>query len=289
MGTTTPGIPHIKVRSIGRSRTSKYGECRLCGTKGKLSKTHLPPKGAGNNQPARHVVQHVDGTGKATAALDRPRDGGMRGYWFCERCNQRTGRWDDEYIDVQRHLIFLMHGSDQSPRQYLGGILEDIDIGAFARSMWAWSFALNPTLRTQYPDLAAAVRTGDPVEPPSELELLLALTPSLHFWACAQPESLVIKDGGAQFHRRPSGLLVVGPQIEQLPITAVASPPFSVVLAHTNRPAGVPHVVTNDWLRDPGGARRDVPIMLPLIEVADECCVMPPSFSDFRPVPALFA
>lgn len=232
------------------------------------------------------MVERTGDDGVPRLELGRGNHGGMHGYWFCIECNNRTGRWDEEYVQLHRHLVHHLHDGPEPPRQHLVGSLPQVDVGAVARSMWAWSFALLPGLFDRYPAVAHAVRTGEPVEPPADIDLLLALTMSLRFWATAQPDGLVVTQGGERVHQRSSGLVVAGPRIETVPITAVASPPFSVVLAHRERPVEVPHAVVSEWLRDPAGISRDVAIALPMIEVEGEGTPGPLSYSSFRPVPS---
>lgn len=194
--------------------------------------------------------------------------------------------WDEEYIRVHRHLVLHLHDGPELPRQRLMGHLSDIDVGAFVRAMWAWSFALVPTLIDRYSDLAEAVRLGHPTEPPSDIELLLGITMSLRIWVAAQPDAWLVHSDSTGVHHRPSGLLVPGPHVELLPITAVGSPPFSVLLGHSDRPGGVPHTTTNAWLSEPAGTRREVAIDLPMVEVNGEGSAVPVSYASFQPARA---
>jgi hypothetical protein len=278
------------VRPVGQPRGDRYGRCRLCGEELRLSQTHVPAKGAGNRGEARRAVERIDeGGGVPTLDLGRPTLGGMWGYWFCVECNHRTGVWDEEYIRLHQHLILHLHNGPERPRQRLMGTLPQLDIGAIARSMRAWSFALVPTLLDRYPAIARAVRTGEAAEVPDDVDLLLGITMSLRLWATAQPDAWLVESDPSGVRRRPSGLLVRGPNVELLPITAVASPPFSVVLAHGGRPSGVPHAVVNEWLRDPAGARRDVVFDLPMIVVRSEDGPGPLGYARFMPAPAASA
>lgn len=198
----------------------------------------------------------------------------MSGYWFCVDCNRRTGKWDEIYIGLHRELLKLLHFGPELPRERMMGRL-NIDIGAFARAMWAWSFALVPTLRDDYPHVAEAVRTGASVDPPVGIDLLLGVTMSLHIWAVGQPAAVKASISAAGAVKRPSGLVVPGTQMEPLPITVVSSPPFNVVLAHAERPRGVPHSVVSGWLHDPAGVRRDVEVDLPMVDIAGDSTVGP--------------
>lgn len=264
-------------------RGERHGRCRLCRTDGQLSKTHVPPKGAGNSGDARPAVQRVDSDGMATLDFGRASKGGMWGYWFCIDCNGRTGVWDERYIDLHQRLLLHLHDGPERPRQKLMGELENLDVGAVARSMWAWSFALVPGMADRYPDLAEAVRTGEPVEPPGDIELLLGVTMDLRIWAIGQQDAVVVVRNLTGERARPSGLVVPGPTTDPLPLTAVGSPPFSVVLAHVDRPTGIPHTSVNEWLRDPAGVRRKVVLDLPMVETLGADSPSPMTYGRFVP------
>lgn len=279
----------MSVRPVGQPRGDRYGRCRLCGEEQQLSKTHVPPKGAGNRGEARPAVVRTGDDRVPTLDLGRPNQGGMWGYWFCVDCNQKTGVWDEEYIRLHQHLALHLHDGPELPRQRLMGTISQLDVGAVVRSMWAWSFALVPTLFDRYPAIARAVRIGEPAKAQDDVDLLLGITMSLRIWATAQPDAWLVESNPSGVHQRASGLQVPGPRIELLPITAVASPPFSVVLAHRDRPSGVPHAVVNEWLLDRAGACRDVVLDLPMIVVRGEDRAGPLSYGSFMPAAAASA
>ena len=69
------------------------GYCRICGSFGKLSFEHVPPKAAFNDRP----ISVLKGLGIFEAGHD-PRRGrvqqkGAGEYTLCERCNNQTGHW----------------------------------------------------------------------------------------------------------------------------------------------------------------------------------------------------
>src|SRR5262245_45238716 len=78
-----------KILAQGKPKRSRMGECSLCGRVTKLTKTHVPPKAAGNSGPARVAVEVVE-DGRSSIGLGTPKDGGMWGWWFCQDCNSRT-------------------------------------------------------------------------------------------------------------------------------------------------------------------------------------------------------
>ena len=83
------------------SRRRREGNCHICGTYGKLSFEHVPPKSAFNDRPIctpdiRKIIQESDPDiirelrGK-TSQL------GAGGYTLCEPCNNNTGHWFGAY------------------------------------------------------------------------------------------------------------------------------------------------------------------------------------------------
>lgn len=82
-------------------RAEVVGECRLCGKVGRLSKEHIPAKGAFKGRPYKVRV--------ATGMEALEREGGQvfqRGYHayvLCDECNQTTGAWyGDEFAKWSR-------------------------------------------------------------------------------------------------------------------------------------------------------------------------------------------
>ena len=102
----------------------------------------------------------------------------MWGRWFCERCNNATGRWDEEYLRWIEDLFPALNDT-RLPGDRLEISSTQLDPGAFARCLWAWMFALSDDLRGHQPAVAASVLSGDPVEPPRNHRLMLAATREL--------------------------------------------------------------------------------------------------------------
>ncbi len=77
------------------ARKKVEGNCHICGTYGKLSFEHVPPKSAFNN---RRVVRVGIDKAIAVGPYDNKITGrieqrGAGDYTLCERCNNNTGRW----------------------------------------------------------------------------------------------------------------------------------------------------------------------------------------------------
>lgn len=84
-----------------------FGLCRICGKYGKLSREHLPPKGAFNKgefkiksineyRTARNRVRNARGL----VWNEKWRGGGNAKYVTCVKCNNTTGAWyAQDYID----------------------------------------------------------------------------------------------------------------------------------------------------------------------------------------------
>src|SRR5689334_21420081 len=102
------------VRNLDQPWRAKHGTCRLCGARGALTRTHVPPRAAGNDGAASPPTRVLGPDGVWRYGRGRERDGGMWGRWFCEPCNNRTGRFDEEYVRWSRDLFGLMHGSGET-------------------------------------------------------------------------------------------------------------------------------------------------------------------------------
>ncbi len=190
-------------------------------------------------------------------------DGGAWGYWFCEGCNGSTGRWDEIYTMWHHDIVLAIHPEGAPARKLPPSLMGTGDPGGFVRSIWAWAFALDMTesLHHRYPDLADAIQAGTPTVPPIDLRLLLAATTSLEF---------TIKAG------EPNALMMV-----------VCAPPFIVAASHEQPLEGVPLVDVSRWIEDPAGVKREVPLLLPTVNVSDMNVrdmkvKRPPIWSDFE-------
>jgi hypothetical protein len=76
------------------ARRKVEGKCHICGTVGKLSFEHVPPKGAFNN---KQVVRVGFDEAITLGPYDRLKGSieqrGAGAYTLCERCNNNTGSW----------------------------------------------------------------------------------------------------------------------------------------------------------------------------------------------------
>lgn len=80
---------------MGRKRET--GFCRLCGAYGPLSREHVPPKAAFNDQPVWIArVKELFGAKDFDSFISPKSDQDQRGaggYTLCEKCNNDTGAW----------------------------------------------------------------------------------------------------------------------------------------------------------------------------------------------------
>ena len=204
--------------------------------------------------------------------LGRPTQGGAWGRWLCEGCNGRTGLWDEEYLRWQKPLLLAIHDSEEPPRQVLLGEFSNADPGAFVRCLWAWMFALDGRLLESYRSLAEAVLSGEPVDPPSDIRLLIGVTTSLRMWLTNQDGAVRIEGAPASdgWYRHGSGLWATSPELLDVPLVVVAAPPFNVVLASSTQAHRLPHLDTGPWLRDAAENRRSTRLDLPMVTVLGE-------------------
>jgi len=76
------------------SRTPIMGKCHICGTEGKLSFEHVPPKAALNNKSVIGVgFDKAITVGPYDRLTGRIEQRGAGAYTLCESCNNTTGRW----------------------------------------------------------------------------------------------------------------------------------------------------------------------------------------------------
>lgn len=178
-------------------------------------------RASGNDGQMRALVEEIHDEG-SRIRLGRASDGGMWGYWFCEPCNNATGRWDETYLRWQIAMVSAVHDPAKVglSRGWIGGDVSSLDPGGFVRAVWAWAFARNEELRDMIPDVADAVRAGTAVNPPQSVHVMLALTTSTRMFISRQIEAtflqIELSDGSAT--------------AEPTPWTVVGAPPFNMAL-----------------------------------------------------------
>jgi hypothetical protein len=185
----------------------------------------------------------LDGAGERTYGLGREMLGGMWGYWFCSTCNnERTRPWDEEYTRWVPPIFQAIHDS-RGAGNTISARVVDFDAGAFARCIWAWFFAAREGLLHQLPTVAGAVRTGEPVEPPTRApRVYLACTRNLQF-----------------------SMMDVGSSV------GITAPPFAAALVDERTRylvAGWFDVAL--WLREQPGHGRDLTLTLPVAQIMGE-------------------
>ena len=257
----------MKIGDLGRKGMTN-DVCGLCGFSGKLSRTHIPPKAAGNQGRARRLHEFIDEHGTSSVQLKNVGGGGGGwGRWLCAKCNGKTGQWDEEYGTWSRNLVLALHDAGVQPGRALPMYLRNVAPGAVVRAMWAWMFALDPSLREAEPDLAAAVLSGHPVESPSDVKLVIGATTSLGIWVSGQVGGQAFRTptGRSRGYTTPSGIRVPGTKEVDSPEVAVSSPPFVVLLARTDDETQVQYTDTAEWLRESARDRRDVNLLLSVV------------------------
>jgi hypothetical protein len=159
---------------FGEHGQKRDGICGLCGHDGLRSKTHVPARAAGNDQPSATMgYRQVEGLARVHPGSLR--QGGAWRWLLCESCNGIAGRYDEEFLLWWR--TFVVEWPKIETRRAFDvrqGRLRGKP-GAFVRSVLAGMFAMNPTLRVRYPVVAQAILTGSAVEAPEEMRLLLRL------------------------------------------------------------------------------------------------------------------
>jgi hypothetical protein len=179
-------IPVIEgKRPLTRWGIDKDGICALCGVDGPLSVTHVPPEGAGNSAEVIPLITVDDGGGGRGLTAGRPRQGGTRGYFFCERCNNLAGRrYDPTLVDLWKVIGKDLLVEKKMPPAGMSCryTIKPISVGAFVRSVLAGCIALCPSICNDFPTIRDAVFEEAQIEPPPALHLLFAFYPGPERW-----------------------------------------------------------------------------------------------------------
>lgn len=263
--------------------------CGLCGRGVCLSRTHVPPKCAGNGNAL--VNYRVRRDGESGVQPGRRRRGGMVFRGLCATCNNYAGRFDQSY----GQLVDLLPRPDEVDRRLVlpnwqPSVREGVFFpGGVARSMLVSAFALNPKLRTLLPGLADLALAGEQVD-------------------LAQFERrLVVANATGEFCRAAGSLTFVkllgGPRPNGKPLSCYADAsvhlrPLAWILADLDY-GMTDHqqwVDVSHWLRlDPGDERNAAQelALLPAVEapgphtdwailLSDENCIWVEAVASYR-------
>lgn len=161
-----------------RRRRRERAPCGLCGRIRKLTKTHVPPRTAGNTGPVTRCVPYSRG---GTLTRARRDVGGLHFYGLCQECNGLQSKYDPAYSELAQAVERQLRpgGPIVIPR----GVhpLPDVTVrpGAAARSILIGMMALDPNLREIHPTIAQGLLAQVPeVRLPDDLALRVACTRS---------------------------------------------------------------------------------------------------------------
>lgn len=180
------------------------------------------------------------------------------GFWcwgLCDACHRATSPWDDEFIRFsQLFAATILKSQYRGNRIGVGGRMNDVRPGRFARAAVAGLIGWADGLRDDEPDFVSAVKTGAPLTSDPGHRLLLAVTPS--------DKALVHSSHGGV------GVTIAGPVA--LASVAVHFPPFSFVIAPASSANDFPHTDITDWLKlGPDDLVNDWPVQLPAVRARD--------------------
>jgi hypothetical protein len=244
------------VRPISHYGHRKIGSCGVCGAYGQLTWTHVPPHCAANGEDARPLVTAPSNTGDQIISLGRKKEGGAAAFLLCRRCNEDAGNWyDPEFGALWVHLAKRLLTSGKMPPPGGPHVLsvDNVDPGAFVRAILSGMMGICPTLRTQFPQLQAAVQRRELIRPPDELYLLLALYPELDRW---------VAGGGSQRNVLRAGH-------SDPPVFAFAEYAWApIYLVLTDRSGcdywtGATDILS--WMMDQPGERRRIDLLVPVL------------------------
>lgn len=160
------GLDHV--------RTGRY-PCGLCGTKTRLTRTHVPPQCAGNTGL---VFRQFFLTGADQMLRPGRRHiGGLHVYGLCGDCNGLQAQYDAAYGEFAQALYpYWIRGDILIPNGRMALPTQEVAPGAIARSVLIGMFGLNANLRMLYPQLADSLcqQLGS-IQLPPDIQLRLAL------------------------------------------------------------------------------------------------------------------
>lgn len=166
------------VADTGASKKDRA--CGLCGAYGTMSRTHVPPRAAGNDDRVERAPDRIVGQIRQPG---RWNGGGMWVRGLCRACNSRCGGdYDKAYADFS-HQVRRLTTPGAQRLAIRPGSVPDVRFapGAVVRCVLYGMFALNSGMRARYPLLAHQLATEDyrrgcSVDWPADLSLRLGLS-----------------------------------------------------------------------------------------------------------------
>lgn len=136
--------------------------CGLCGETRRLTRTHVPPRTAGNTSRVGRAPDLL--TAEGVRRPGRWNGGGLWVRGLCEDCNQLAGRrYDEAYGDFSRALEAVARARNagfQLPPSDAPHVL--LAPGLVSRCILIGMFAIHPRLRQIFPILAEDLRNEEP-------------------------------------------------------------------------------------------------------------------------------
>jgi hypothetical protein len=199
------------------------GECWICGSIGKLTFEHVPPRAAFNDRGIFHAkmdeVLGGEWTPGTPLPLGKQQQRGAGRYSLCAKCNNDTGAWyGTAYVDFARQAMILLHRSNgKMTLAYPYGIfplrvLKQIAVMFFS--------ACGPEFRKAHPELATFV-----------LDRERRLLPKdIHIWAYLHhpTESISTRQAGV------TGMMSLGGNSHVF--SEIAFPPFGLIMSFRPEP-----------------------------------------------------
>ena len=122
-----------------------------------MSKTHVPPRSAGNRGGVRRFQVLSDSNRMMDSSAKMI--GGIHFYGLCQTCNGAVSAWDSAYTGMAKTLWGLATDPRiQLPSTRVATEAFVIQPGAVARSVVVGCFALNPQLRGLHATTASQLR-----------------------------------------------------------------------------------------------------------------------------------
>jgi hypothetical protein len=201
---------------------STTGTCCICGTHGKLSFEHVPPRAAFNDHRIFEADIEKLLQGKSEPG-EKPTEGrykqrGAGRYTLCAKCNNDTGGWyGTSYVTVAKQAMTLLYRSRG-----------DLSL-AYPYGMYPLRFlkqivtmffsACGPGLQEKNPDLVRFILNRDS----------RVLPPKFQFFAYLHhPESAAIRQAGITGVVKGSGKMHV--------FSEIAFPPFGLIMSVDGSP-----------------------------------------------------
>jgi hypothetical protein len=199
-----------------------FGECHLCGERGKLSFEHVPPAAAFNDRKVLlHSIEKLINSPDVIEAIKNPvgakySQRGMGAYTLCISCNNNTGGWyAKSYVSLVHEVMPIVH--DPRAKSGVEVELRIPPLSVLKQILTMFCSTNSPRFSAENGDIRRYLLNKEARNYPEQLRVYLALIDMY--------ETKILRRAGL------TGILCADDVVSAVLISEIIFPPFALILS----------------------------------------------------------